>query len=113
MKNQLTKEQSQHLIDLGVPKEKASDKISYGFLGYDPIFRLTDLLAILPKEIAHSKFYMIGNGEEWEVGYCHYNGEELYPSSDLDFKAFKTKEELIDSLYELCVFCLKNGYLKF
>lgn len=55
MKIELTKEQSEHLIELGVPKEKANAKISYGFLGYDPIFRLTDLLEILPKEFIPNK----------------------------------------------------------
>ena len=108
MKTQLTKEQSQHLIDLGVPKEKASDKISYGFLGYDPIFTLTDLLEILPKEIEldrkpkhFAQLNILYRFEKWLVEY-----------QDITLSV-KIKEELIDSLYELCVWCLENNYLKF
>lgn len=108
MKTQLTKEQSQHLIDLGVPKEKASDKISYGFLGYDPIFTLTDLLEILPKEIEldrkpkhFAQLNILYRLRKWWVEY-----QDIILS-------VKIKEELIDSLYELCVWTIENKYLKF
>lgn len=103
MKKRLTKEQSAHLISLGVPKEKASDKISYGFLGYDPIFNLTDLLGILPKEMFGSDINMEWHKipQKWMVCYA-------WKSNTVFFK-----EELIDALYELCVWTIENKYLKF
>lgn len=127
MKTQLTKEQSQHLIDLGVPKEKASEfgiddyssssPINGGLIIYGddyPIFTLTDLLEILPKEIdlkfsderiAHSYFKITVYKNEWIASYEFY--EPVQGAYTVK------KEELIDSLYELCVWCLENGYLKF
>lgn len=50
MKRSLTKEQSARLIEQGVPREKASTVEQIP--DYDnPIFTLTDILEILPKEI--------------------------------------------------------------
>lgn len=108
MKTQLTKEESAHLINLGVPKEKASDKISYGFLGYDPIFTLTDLFSILPKEIKieNKEYSLIIEFNSLYAFAFYYRGNT--PSLGK-----KRKEELIDALYELCVWCLENNYLKY
>lgn len=107
MKDKLTREQSAHLISLGVPKEKAHDKISYGFLGYDPIFRLTDLLDILPKEIMLDKEHGLDFGwdfyaNKWVAQYCDEDYLCLYE------KAQYYAEELIDALYELLQWVLKN-----
>lgn len=104
MKTQLTKEQSAHLINLGVPKEKASE------FDHDcrvDVFSLTDLLEILPKEIEYQdlKYQIrIEWDEEWYADYV----EDGY-SGVITAKA----EELIDALYELCVWCLESKYLKF
>lgn len=116
MKTKLTKEQSTHLIELGVPYTKAGGRdVEYTdhIPRRLPIFTIIDLLEILPKEIDISKFYMIRRDGEWDVGYCYYNGDELYPFHDLDFDSFKHKEELIDALYELTVWSIENGHLKF
>lgn len=111
MKTELTTKQSQHLIELGVPKEKASDKWYFAAVDcYYPIFNLTDLLEILPKELEEDeityRFRMEDYFGGWLVG--HYNkGIPYY----LD-KVF-TAEELIDALYELVIWCIENGHLKF
>lgn len=104
MKTELTKEQSQHLIDLGVSKEKASGKYitpqgkpivsSVGVLNETaeiyPIFKLEDFLngKILPKEIEYDGYtykLTITCGTKYDVRYATemiyhlgvYNGEEL------------------------------------
>lgn len=102
MKIELTREESQHLLDLGVPKEKASiwnkDKI---------IFKLDDFLngEILPKEITHDGYIYkltMTCGNRCEV---RYETEHIYHLGTY------IKEELIDSLYELT--CWYYGeYLK-
>lgn len=109
MKTELTTEQSLHLIKLGVSKVKAStwtkDKI---------IFRLTDLLEILPKEIFDEFLYnqnyliMEYTGTQWHIGYGH-----IIPYEGYFFLVEKFKEEEIDALYELTIWCIENGHLKF
>lgn len=111
MKTQLTKEQSLHLIELGVLKEKASDEswTSYtpACVGFRyPIFTLTDILEILPKEIVYQELkyqIRIEWDDEWYADYV----EDGY-NSVITAKS----EELIDALYELCVWCLENKYIK-
>lgn len=111
MKDKLTKEQSAHLISLGVPKEKATGNYSEIEIFDYPVFTLTDILEILPKEIDYYNrpcelsIWFNRTYQKWYVGY-------------LDFSIFLEetrfmKEELIDSLYSLCVFCLENKLLKF
>lgn len=114
MKTKLDKQQSQHLTSLGVPKEKASEKISYGFLGYDPIFRLTDILEILPKEI-EAPISHLGTINTFFLNILYYRPcRASYIAEPYNYVLdVEYAEELIDSLYELCVWCLKNKFLKF
>lgn len=108
MKTQLIREESQHLIDLGVPKEKASsDKISTIEMTAYPIFELDDFLngEILPKDLlfdnsdedSFMEFGMIYDPilEEWHVYYAclhdKYRGVNIV----------KRDKELLDTLYEL------------
>lgn len=119
MKTQLTKEQSQHLIDLGVPKEKASIRHIELTLEEYQVFNLTDLLGILPKEIEYKEeifslmcpidiTYGIDTSEDpnvWVASYDDYG--------ETGFESQFCHKELIDSLYELCVWTIENGYLKF
>lgn len=108
MKTKLTKEESQHLIDLGVPKEKASDKISYGFAGYYSIFRIEDFLneEILPKEIevngeiAELCFDWNSKAKRWCAAYSWMCEE---------YEAWE--EELIDAFYQLACWYYSD-YLK-
>lgn len=111
MKTELTKEQSQRLRKLGVPKEKASGKISYGFLGYDPIFRLTDLLDILPKVLHKEGLAYDYNLEMW----WQEDMKEWLVTYDAigDNAGSVFAEELIDGLYRLLCQTIENGHLKF
>lgn len=104
MKTELTTEESQHLIDLGVPKELAS--ISEDMYG-PTLFALEDFLngEILPKEIVDDTWGFISElgmrwyreVDSWLVG---YNGNAHFVSG-----------ELIDALYQLA--CWYYGeYLK-
>ena len=116
MKTQLTAEESAKLLELGVSFERASGRT------FDPkdvnnlgkpierrelfhVFKLADLIDILPKKIEIDKkksinlvFYW-NNGKFW--GAYYDNGSEL-----------KTAPELIDALYSLLVWCLEKGYVK-
>lgn len=114
MKTELTTEQSNHLIELGVPKELASSSTyveSGKFVAgielppvETPIFKLDDLLEILESmkdcdfTIKHWK-----DGEQ-DVWTCEI--EERVNSHSYS-------HELIDALYELTVWCLKEQHLKF
>ena len=106
MKTQLTEEQSQHLIDLGVPKEKASIKQDI----YGPaLFTLTDLLEILPKEIEYNDSLYFLHIQRLRFGiysmkYENYSGEYLRSN-------FIHNKEFIDALYELTVWCIENKYI--
>lgn len=113
MKTSLDKTQSQHLIDLGVPKEKASETELYNdpsswVKKVAPIFKLEDFLngEILPKEIkakgdvADLCFDWDSGVKRWCAGYAWLSEE----NSALE-------KELIDALYELA--CWYYGeYLK-
>lgn len=115
MKTKLDKEQSQYLIDLGVPSGRASDVLNV----YDeddtlyytcPIFRLDDLLDILPKEIkTEDDIYwqtMLWSGTSYFVGYRNHNTDRWLYQICL-------QEELIDAIYRVLVECMKNKCLKF
>lgn len=123
MKTQLTKEQSQHLIELGVPFNKASVSYSTASIGSGIrgiikseqyyIFTLTDILEILPKYL-DCKFdgvvYAADFTFRWNNRFLHYEaGYDLYDMWD---KSHYCAEELIDALYELLCWVIENGYLK-
>lgn len=112
MKTTLTKTQSERLIKLGVPKEKASIKYieeirivkSHEVYDWAWQFTLTDLLEMLPKEIENRFCINIDWNfltETWGVDYDYTEG------------SFHSAKELIDSLYKLCVWTIENKYLKF
>lgn len=114
MKDRLTKEESAHLINLGVPKEKASIKyieeirIVNNHEVYDWAwqFTLTDLLEILPKKIE------IDEGCK-DTLVIDFIDDSVYVQYTFQSRTRQESEELIDALYELCVWCLGNKYLKF
>lgn len=113
MKTELTTEQSLHLIELGVPKEKASelqeweDDLSKWTHRGDPIFTLTDLLEILPKEIKieNKEYRLITEFSSQYTFAFYYRGNTPSLGRQLN-------EEFIDALYELTVWCIKNKHLK-
>lgn len=116
MKTKLTTEQSAHLIELGVPREKAS--LILPIASYEiedilvtngkPIFTLTNLLEILPKDIYTDRDYPF-RIESWFVE-CAVVWDIQYVGIA---ESFIQNKELIDALYELVVWCIENGHLKF
>ena len=128
MKTLLTIEESAKLIELGVDPKMASkkeDAQSY----YDwccgrepnpddikPIFDLSDLLSILPKEIEDSNLNIISTQVDiknhkkvsgWMVTYVDsYN--DLAFGDESVFQA----PELIDALNQLAIYCLENNHIK-
>lgn len=117
MKTQLTKEQSQHLIELGVPEEKASAlgklyKREDDIWDYHRLFRLTDLLEILPNKISYNHdncFLMIIRDVYgiYSVGYAFDTFEGCDFCYNCEFGG-----ELIDALYKLTIWCIENKHLK-
>ncbi|MCM1067159.1 MAG: hypothetical protein NC418_06275 [Muribaculaceae bacterium] len=109
MKTTLTPEQSNRLIELGVDPSKASevkefdDELSQWTHRGSSLFTLSDILSLLPKEIEvyydgeAIPFHLVitTNGNGWEVSYC-------------DNEALKIAPELIDALFELLCWVLKN-----
>ena len=118
MKTELTKEESQHLIDLGVPKEKASGiitendafiySIDGGYVtegGVDyPIFKLEDLLngKAIPKEIEIPVFY---DGLEEPEYYTKYR-----IAFEWDSNNFQETEPQYNAFYKEIAF-VPGGYL--
>ena len=115
MKSELTKEQSQHLIDLGISKDYASWRVIDIDVDInmplerlieeskvEPYFTLNSILEILPNNIGERN-RIVESGERGHFAYyCGANGS-------LDWKS--AKEELIDSLYELVCWCIENNYI--
>lgn len=118
MNNLLTHEQSQRLIELGVDLKLASRfniecQLDDSVIKF-PLFSLSDILSLLPKEITdHIGTYRLRMefGERgWSAYYVDYgiNGDDDEPYADGIFIA----TELIDALYELLVWCITNKHLK-
>lgn len=123
MKDRLTPEQSQRLIELGVDPHTASKShivCKEPYLGAPnrfcndvkaPIFNLADVISLLPKEMYSAErdiFYRLNiemGKFSSSVGYKHYG----YPRN---FGPTKTAPELIDALFELLVWCITNKYVE-
>ena len=129
MKTKLTIEESARLIELGVDAKLASKcqvqheadfEVEYRIVPHDefcyemaslnpqPIFDLSDLLSILPKEIKQEDrhpmtvvYYWNSTKKEW-IAYYDYVENTIMASAS----------ELIDSLNQLAIWCLENGHLK-
>lgn len=120
MKTQLTKAQSQQLIELGFPKWKVQEikPSDISLKDWTPTITLTDLLEILPKAIN----VPLKGRRELLIHYANINGNDCplvcytvpYDAmGGIVSPCHKKYEELIDALYELCVWCLENKYLNF
>ncbi len=112
MKTELTPEESSRLIELGVDPKLASCQ-QYVESGKTrcgielpplpkPVFRLMDILAILPKEIEGSDLTICAKKDGWAV---FYTGRKIR-LSDTRVCA----PELIDALYQLLIWCINNGH---
>ena len=129
MKTKLTPEESQRLIELGVDPDKASmcqiqhsadGETIYRIVEHDefcyemsclrpkPIFDLSDILSLLPKEIEAPDYWgevdtcslgITTNNDVWEASY--YGVDNV----------FRKAPELIDALYSLLVWAIENDYL--
>lgn len=109
MKDRLTSEQSQRLIELGVDPSKASevqhfdDAVSqWTNRGY-AIFTLSDVLSLLPKEIYNEDIIY-----HCTINIGSYFNEVLYKYNSLILKSF-TRGELVDALYELLCWTLTRN----
>lgn len=114
MKQELTIAQSNKLIKRGISKDKASSRESvfdkqHDFRGYKPVFTLSDLLLLLPKEIDGCNLTIGASKEEWRVAY------ELNELDDNDnFVIIRTimiqfAKELVDALFLALCDCLDNN----
>lgn len=120
MKTELTIEQSEELIRKGVSGYKASSSVNailtedgVKIIPEQPIFSLSDLMELLPKEIHTDEqgtcwLNLSGENSGWTAGYSYYtegfgNGEDYFVNV--------SESELIDTLYQLALWCADNGYL--
>lgn len=111
MKSNLTPSQSQRLIELGVDPSKASevkefdDELSLWTHRGNPIFTLADILSLLPKEIEAPDYW--GEVDACSLGITTLNNDwevSYFGASNVYRKA----PELIDALFELLCWVLKN-----
>ena len=121
MKTELTIEQSQKLIELGVDAKLASKRWSNFYHGITseelkicPLFGLSDLLSILPKEIDGNVISIISIGfnpktEELDKGWTvTYVTDHFIPAFG-DNPVFSAPE-LIDALNQLLIWTIEQGY---
>lgn len=125
MKKELDENQSMRLVELGVPKGRAT--VSVMLTSVDngceqrycmPIFTYTDVMELLPKEIKvkvtdryqeekDDTYFLV---TEWYRRWVVYYREA---SSHCPRHAVKIERpELLDCLYELAVWCLEKGHIK-
>lgn len=112
MKQQLTKEQSRRLIELGVPAEKASNSVVEETHGDGQswtytVFTIGDLLEVLPKEIGNDGYMTLGI-EVLSDEYKYFWRVLYYDCAGSVFE----EDELIDALFDLVVWFIENGHIK-
>lgn len=107
MKTELTREQTEKLVNLGL-----TPKIGL-------FFKFTDLLEILPDEInaVSRKKYTTQTDIVWcrlhiiSKRIVSYRSMRLYTSAELYISAEFQEEELIDSMYKMVIWCVENGHI--
>lgn len=113
MRTTLSIEQSARLIELGVPESVSTFQYCKAFDNpdeqYPTIFRLEDLLRILPKKITDRqriyelRIWVDHYSDNWCIEYTHD-----YGCNDLD-DSFVSAEDLIDAVYqEICFLKTEN-----
>lgn len=109
MKTTLTIEQSAELIKRGVKRDRMN-------INFEPIFKIEDLLSLLPKEITVTmvfydvdrlaRLHISSTNEKWYVSYKYEFEEREYWC-----KMFNS-EELIDALYKLFLWAIDHNHVK-
>lgn len=127
MKTTLTPEQSATLIAKGISADKASAQgeriykpvalqsgaIKRVFEGYEPIFTLADVCALLPKGVIHNGISCKLRITSWYdepyfAGYENQVGKYIMGNPyDAPFSA----EELIDALFDLLLWAIGHGHI--
>ena len=122
MKTNLTPEQSQRLIELGVDPSKASDfeeldvtdpndPNQFLELEYYRLFTLSDILSLLPKEIANEDGDPYGlqmdYDNKWEA--CYFNWVNFTMVCMEGSMHSEFAPELIDALFELLCWTLTRS----
>ena len=108
MKQHTTKEQTQHLIELGFPRPESISEVNYYDEAYttetefEYDYSIGELIEFLPKELKYSgKLCVDYIGNLWQITY------------DQDFeREINQDEELIDALYDACVELKKEGVIQ-
>lgn len=115
MKDILIPEQSQRLIELGIDPSKASDFEHLDPYGLDdaiptgvPLFTLSDILSLLPKEIIIEGYPYHLN---IDYPYLTCGVAARYLDEEDDSLTGVLCPELIDALFELLVWCITNKHL--
>lgn len=113
MKTTLSIEESQKLIELGVDAKLASENVVTDEYNEQwenfrhPIFRLEDILSILPKEIDGYHLNISAGKIEWYVSY-----ENIGINNTMLVKWDAAAPELIDALNSLLIWTIEQGHLK-
>ena len=117
MKTTLTIEQSQKLIDLGVDAKLASEHHVGRWEHYSngsypdpdsvsPLFSLSDLFSILPKEIDGYHLNIEAVPKGYNVAYFLWGEDAPWSGMIMDSKCKRYAPELIDALNSLLIWCL-------
>lgn len=110
MKQKLTIEQSAELIKRGVASEKASiyhNGSGFNDIGFGFVFTLTDLLLLLPKE---AKYDSLGRPYTLHIEISNNFARANYiQNASLIGGCGKLETELIDTLYDLVLWCLDKN----
>lgn len=112
MKTELTIEQSQRLIERGINPIFAS-KLDKGPVSQweFPVFTLIDIAKLLPERKAFAdaeaylNIYFELAGHKWVAQYLDYDKDD-------DVITEESAPELIDALYQLCLWGIKHGYVE-
>ncbi len=122
MKTELTIQESGRLIELGVDAKLASyeryEDTGRKHCGIElppeirPIFGLTDILSILPKEIGNYELNINSTEVEHFVSYILWDSMDdcTYIRDVLSGDQFYATE-LIDALYQLLIWAIEHGYI--
>lgn len=124
MKTELTIEESTKLIELDIdPKLASKGANGQSYEDYclgnpvtpediKPIFTLTDILSILPKEIGDYCLSIDATDTCYNTAYTEWDEDENWEAVIRHILFEVIAPELIDSLYQLLIWTIKNGYVK-